>query len=82
MKIFTGVVISTKMPKTATVKVERIIAHPIYKKRMKRSRLFHVHDEMSSVKVGDLVKFAASKPHSKSKKWELVEERKVTKKSL
>ena len=37
MKIFTGQVISTKMSKTATVAVERIVVHPMYKKRLKRN---------------------------------------------
>ena len=72
MKIFTGKVISTKMAKTATVEVERIIAHPIYKKRMKKTRAFHIHDEESKAKAGDIVKFTASKPYSKLKKWILV----------
>ena len=72
MKIFTGKVISNKMVKTATVEVERIIAHPIYKKRMKKTAKFHIHDEESKAKIGDIVKFAASKPYSKLKKWILV----------
>ena len=38
MKIFTGVVISKKMDKTATVAVERVVVHPLYKKRFKRSK--------------------------------------------
>lgn len=71
MKLTTGKVISTKMQKTATVEVERIVAHPLYKKRMKRVRKYHVHDELGA-KVGDLVQFAASKPISKLKKWKVL----------
>lgn len=74
MKYITGKVIGTKMPKTATVAVERLVVHPIYKKRLIKVRKYHVHDENSTAKVGDKVKFIASKPYSKSKKWVLVKE--------
>ena len=72
MKIFTGEVIATKTAKTATVAVERITIHPLYKKRFKRIAKYQVHDE-AGVRVGDTVKFAASKPYSKTKKWKILE---------
>ena len=72
MKIFTGKVISNKMQKTATVAVERTVVHPLYKKRFRKIRKYHVHDELGS-KVGQMVKFAASKPQSKLKKWKVLE---------
>ena len=72
MKIFTGKVVGTKMAKTAVVSVERIVIHPLYKKRFKRDRKYQVQDELG-VKVNDVVKFAASKPYSKTKKWLILE---------
>ena len=72
MKILIGKVVSTKMDKTATVAVERVVVHPLYKKRYKRIKKYHVHDELGA-KVNDVVRFVASKPYSKSKKWKLVE---------
>jgi small subunit ribosomal protein S17 len=72
MKIFIGRVIGTKTAKTATVAVERVVIHPLYKKRFKRFTKFQVHDELG-VKVGDRVKFADSRPYSKSKKWKITE---------
>lgn len=71
MKIFTGKVIGTKSDKTATVSVERVVIHPLYKKRFRRTDNYLVHDE-SGVKVGDAVHFAASKPYSKLKKWKIL----------
>lgn len=71
MKIFTGKVISTRMAKTATVAVATFVIHPTYKKRLKRIKKFQVHDELGA-KLGDLVKFTASKPYSKLKRWKLV----------
>lgn len=72
MKIFSGKVVSTKMLKTATVVVEHLVIHPLYKKRQKMMRNFQVHDDIG-VKDGDIVKFVASKPYSKTKKWKIIE---------
>jgi len=72
VKIFKGKVVSTKMAKTATVVVERILVHPIYKKRFKRVRKFQVHDELG-VKIGDKVSFVTTRPVSKLKKWKIIE---------
>jgi len=85
MKIFTGKVISTKMAKTATVSVERVVVHPMYKKRFKRTKKYHVHDEIG-VKTGDRVSFVACKPVSKLKRWKIIEvidkKKKVVKKPV
>jgi len=81
MKIFTGKVVSTKMAKTATVAVMRVVVHPLYKKRLKKIRKYHVHDELG-VSEGQTVKFVACRPISKLKKWKIIEvvEKKETKK--
>jgi small subunit ribosomal protein S17 len=71
MKIFKGKVISTKMQNTATVAVESVIVHPLYKKRFKRDKKYQVHDEIG-VNVGDVVSFTASKPYSRTKKWKII----------
>ena len=72
MKIIIGKVVSKKMRKTATVLVERMVIHPMYKKRFKKVKKYQVHDEFN-VEVGQKVKFAASKPYSKTKKWKIIE---------
>lgn len=71
MKIFTGKVVGLEQAKTATVSVERIKIHPLYKKRFIRSTKYQVHDEIG-VKMGEVVKFADCKPYSKSKKWKII----------
>lgn len=75
MKVLKGVVVSTKMEKTATVEVARVIIHPVYKKRYRVTKKYHVHDETGAA-VGDKVSFIASKPFSKLKKWKILENRK------
>jgi len=72
MKIIKGKVISKKMEKTATVAVDRVIVHTKYKKRFRRTKKYHVHDEVGS-KVGQFVNFVATKPISKTKKWKIIE---------
>jgi len=72
MKIFTGTVIGKKMEKTATVAVERVVVHPVYKKRVRLIKKYQVHDEMNT-EVGQKVHFAASKPFSKTKKWKMLD---------
>lgn len=68
MKIFKGKIVSMKMAKTITVEVERFLAHPIYKKRFKRSKKYQVHSEAEH-KIGDFVRFIECPPISKSKRW-------------
>ncbi len=72
MKILVGKVISTKMAKTATVEVVRTVAHPVYGKPVKRTKKYHLHDELGA-KIGNTVHFVAARPVSKLKKWKIIE---------
>ncbi len=72
MKKLVGRVISTKQQKTVTVLVERLWQHPIYKKRIKRSKKYLVHDEVG-VKLADKVVIRETRPMSKRKRWKIVE---------
>mgnify|MGYP002723063122 CR=1 FL=1 len=67
-----GVVISDKMDKTITVLVEEKIQHPVYKKRINKSKKFKAHDENNEAKVGDKVLIMETRPLSKHKRWRLV----------
>ncbi|MDP2720883.1 MAG: 30S ribosomal protein S17 [bacterium] len=69
---FIGKVVSTKMAKTAVVEVERIVAHPLYKKRMRKVRKIKAHDEIG-VKVGNKVRIVSVAPVSKDKHFKIVE---------
>jgi len=61
------------MDKTITVLVERKVAHPIYKKYVKKSTKLHAHDEKNECNIGDVVSITSSRPLSKTKSWNLVE---------
>jgi len=72
-RTITGRVISDKMDKTITVLIERKVAHPIYKKYVKRSTKLHAHDAENECQEGDVVTIAQCRPISKSKTWRLVQ---------
>lgn len=63
-----GKVVSAKTEKTVIVEVERLIVHPVYKKRVKRSSRFAAHNELV-VKEGDTVEITETKPYSKTKRF-------------
>ena len=66
-----GVVVSDKMSKTIVVNVERRVPHPKFKKIVKKSSKFYVHDENEEAQVGDKVSIIETRPVSKSKRWRL-----------
>ncbi len=76
-KFFRGTVVSDKMNKTIVVSVDTFGVHRIYKKRVKKSTKFHVHDENNTAKVGDTVRFMETRPLSKTVHYVLVEVVKV-----
>ncbi len=71
--VLTGVVMSTKANKTASVSVERIIQHPVYKKIVRQKKKYLVHDEENRCKTGDTVQIKLVRPISKLKRWLLVD---------
>jgi small subunit ribosomal protein S17 len=72
-KVREGIVISAKMNKTVTVNVERTIAHPRYKKVVKRSKKYYAHNEKSDLKAGQRVRIQETRPLSKLKRWIVVD---------
>ena len=73
-KILTGVVVSDKPDKTVTVLVERKYQHPVLKKVVKVKKKYNAHDENNKFKNGDKVSIIESKPFSKNKKFQVMEE--------
>lgn len=71
-KIFSGVVASVAMDKTAVVAVDRVKTHPKYKKRYTVNKKYKVHDERNELKVGDKIRFIECRPLSKTKRWRVI----------
>ena len=68
-----GIVVSDKADKTITVKAETYKKDPLYGKRVKYSKKYTAHDEDNIAKVGDKVRLVATRPLSKTKRFNLVE---------
>ncbi|MBI1357610.1 MAG: 30S ribosomal protein S17 [Acidobacteria bacterium] len=66
-----GEVVSTKMDKTIVVEVTRRVAHPLYRRIMKRKKKFLAHDETGEARTGDRVRIVECRPLSKRKCWRL-----------
>jgi len=66
-----GLVVSDRPEKTVTVSVETMVRHPRYKKSVRRSRRFMVHDEGNEARVGDTVRIIETRPISARKRWRL-----------
>jgi small subunit ribosomal protein S17 len=67
-----GIIISDKMDKTVTVKIDRVVAHRIYKKKFVLSKNFKAHDETNEFKTGDVVEIVETAPISKDKKFKVL----------
>ena len=75
-KILSGIVVSDKPNKTITVLVERKYQHPILKKIIRVRKKYNAHDENNKFKNGDKVSIIESKPFSKNKKFQVMEDTK------
>jgi len=72
-KVRQGIVTSSSCDKTITVRVDRRIPHPVYKKYFKRSKKFMAHDPENTCNVGDFVRIIECRSLSRRKKWHLMD---------
>jgi len=71
-KVRSGRVTSDSRDKTITVKIERLVRHPLYGRVIKKRSKLMAHDEKNESHVGDLVEVMETRPLSKTKRWRLV----------
>ena len=71
-KTFEGVVVKAAMKDTATVTVERYEKHPKYKKYIRLSKKFLVHDPGNTAQIGDKVTIRETRPISRLKRFVIV----------
>jgi small subunit ribosomal protein S17 len=72
-KIRVGKVVSASMDQTVVVGIESHFRHPFYKKIVKRTKKFKVHDQENKCRVGDEVSIMETRPLSKTKRWRVME---------
>jgi len=68
-----GRVTSNAMDKTVVVTIETLERHPLYGRRLKRTKKLKAHDEKNECRVGDRVRVVETRPLSKDKRWLVVE---------
>jgi small subunit ribosomal protein S17 len=71
-KVRQGIVFSSKMDKTITVKVENRKRHPVYSKILTSTTKLKAHDEKNEASEGDVVEIMETRPLSATKRWRLV----------
>lgn len=71
-KLREGTVVSDKMQKTVVVAVETVVPHPIYGRRMRRTKRIKAHDEENNCRIGDRVSLEETRPLSKDKHWRVI----------
>ena len=71
-RTLTGTVVSDKMDKTVTVKVDRLKMQPKYRKQYKVSAKYYAHDAENAYHPGDVVVIRETRPMSKTKRWVVV----------
>ena len=71
-RVLRGIVVSDKLDKTITVLVSRKVMHPVYKKYIKKSKKYLVHDKDNKFKNGEIVNIQENIPISKTKKWVVI----------
>lgn len=71
-RVLSGTVTSTKMQDTASVVVDQYVKHPKYKKYVRRSKKYLVHDKGNTAAVGERVEILEVPPISKRKRFELI----------
>lgn len=67
-----GTVVSDRMDKTVTVKVDRLKMQPKYRKQYKVSAKYYAHDPENAYHPGDVVIIRETRPLSKTKRWVVV----------
>lgn len=74
MRKLQGIITSAKLRSTVTVTVHRLLFHPIYKKRFRRSKKFAADTAgTADLREGDTVVIGECRPLSKTKRFKIVE---------
>ena len=72
-RVLKGTVVSSAMDKTVVVEVVSLKAHPVYKKRLRTTTKYFVHDNENQCNMGDTVTIAETRPVSKKKRWRILD---------
>ncbi len=68
-----GVVVSDRRDRTISVQVATSYKHPRYHKVVRKSTLYHAHDQENDARMGDTVRIVETRPISKQKRWRMTD---------
>ena len=68
-----GVVVSDRRDRTISVQVATSYKHPRYHKVVRKSKLYHVHDQENDARMGDTVRIVETRPLSRQKRWRMTD---------
>lgn len=71
-KILIGRVVSNKMKNTAVVAIDRVVAHPLYGKKLRRTTKFSADTNSIDVEVGEVVRIEETRKLSKTKHFKII----------
>jgi len=72
-RLLEGKVVSNKMDKTIVVQTEQTYIHPKFRKILRKTKSYKVHDEKNQAREGDIVRFFQCRPLAKTKYMYLAE---------
>lgn len=68
-----GRVVSAQMMATVVVSVDSFVSHPLYHKKIRKTRRFLAHNPENKAKLGDWVTVEETRPISKLKHWVVID---------
>ena len=71
-RMATGIVQRGPKDKTISVASVQLVRHPRYRRYVRRTTRYQVHDELQQARPGDVVEIMETRPISKTKSWRLV----------
>ncbi len=71
-KILIGTVVSNKMKNTAVIAIDRVVAHPLYGKKLRKTTKFSADTNNIAIEVGDVVRIEETKKLSKTKHFKVI----------
>lgn len=71
-RLLRGRVVAKSGNKTVAVEVTTVRRHPLYDKKLMRSKRYLAHDENNAAAVGQAVTIAETRPRSRRKRWRVL----------
>lgn len=66
-----GVVVSDRRDRTISVQVATSYKHPRYHKVVRKTSVYHAHDQDNDARMGDTVRIVETRPLSRQKRWRM-----------